>query len=272
MTEDLKYIQVGDLAKGFTGNILPDSDELVGKSLKLFFEDGSITQIRFNTIHEMTWEVLEGLEKGSHANVTYHATSLREGIYFVDYIKGSHWATTVSLVMDLSVQSITAVVGTLPGKEDTRKDMFSRVQEDLELTTVSVQFLKAAINRPLTLNAHPHSPTNELIGKRIKYVYSNTETYEHIYLNSKLYTWHCLEGVEKGLADTDRCDYFKIAEALYLFVWREKIVPTLGVVIVDLHSMKTTGKLFGYEGDDFGKLTNVSIGAYATLLNVTNYD
>ena len=38
----------------------------------------------------------------------------------------------------------------------------------------------------------------------------------------------CLDGVEKGLADVDRCHYVQVAEDLYLFVWREKIIPTLG--------------------------------------------
>ena len=112
MTEDLKYIHVGDLAKGITENILPDSDELVGKSLKLFFEDGTIMKIRFNTIHAMTWKVLEGPEKGNHADVAYRATSLRKDIYFVDYIKGTQRATTISLIIDLSVQRTTAVIGT----------------------------------------------------------------------------------------------------------------------------------------------------------------
>ena len=272
MTEDLKYIQVGDLAKGITGNILPDSGELTGKSPKLFFEDGSIMQIRFNSVHRMTWEALEGLEKGSRGDATYRATSLREDIYFVDYIKESQRAKTVSLVMDLAAQKATGAIGALPTEKDTRKDTFSRLREGLELTGVSVQFLRASVDMPLTSDVHPHNPINELIGKRVKYVYSNTEAYEHIYLNPNLYTWHCLEGIENGLADTDRCHYFKIAEALYLFVWREKIVPTLGVVMVDLNAMRTTGKLFGFEGDDFSRLTNVPIGAYAILLNVTNYD
>ncbi|MCS6036118.1 hypothetical protein LNQ52_01035 [Klebsiella pneumoniae subsp. pneumoniae] len=34
--------------------------------------------------------------------------------------------------------------------------------------------------------------------------------------------------MEKGLADVDRCHYVQVAEDLYLFVWREKIIPTLG--------------------------------------------
>jgi hypothetical protein len=78
--------------------------------------------------------------------------------------------------------------------------------------------------------------------------------------------------LEKGLADTDRCHHYKIADALYLFVWREKIIPTLGVVMVDLERMKTTGKIFGYQDNRFDKLSNFPIGAYAEVLNITKYN
>jgi len=74
------------------------------------------------------------------------------------------------------------------------------------------------------------------------------------------------------MADTDLCHYFKLAQELYLFVWREKLVPTLGVVVVNLAELKTTGKIFGYESDDFGKLTNFPVGAFAQLANVTTYE
>ncbi len=56
---------------------------------------------------------------------------------------------------------------------------------------------------------------------------------------------------------------------MYLFVWREKIVPTLGVVVLDLNAMRTTGKIFGYEGNDFRKVVNFRIGARARLKNIT---
>ena len=73
------------------------------------------------------------------------------------------------------------------------------------------------------------------------------------------------------MADTDLCHYFKIAENLYWFVWREKLVPTLGVVIVNLEEMKTTGKIFGYESDDFNKRINFPVGAFAKITNTTNF-
>ena len=119
-----------------------------------------------------------------------------------------------------------------------------------------------------------HLPTTDLVGRRVEYTYSATERYEHIYLNEHFYTWHCLLGSEKGLADTDRCHYLKLAEDLYLFVWREKIIPTLGAVVVDFQAMRTMGKIFGHAhggggGNDSSGLVDFRVGARARVLNVT---
>jgi len=54
-------------------------------------------------------------------------------------------------------------------------------------------------------------------------------------------------------------------------VWREKVIPTLGVVLVDWRSKRSYGRLFGYEGSDFGALSTTPISSRATLLNVTTY-
>jgi hypothetical protein len=271
MTDDVQYIQVGDLAKGITENLLPDTDGLAGKSIRLHFQDGTATEYRLHSAHGLTWAVISGDEKGSRGEANYRATCPRQGIFFVDFVKPDERATTVSLVLDINLGIATSVIGTLPTATECQKNMFSRASEGLELTTVSAKFMSAALDRPFGPNEACHSTTAEMVGKRVQYVYSRTETYEHIYLNEKLYTWQCLSGIEKGLADTDRCHYYKIADELYLFVWREKIVPTLGVVVIDLRQMKTTGKLFGYESNDFGKLVNAPVGAFATLLNVTRH-
>ena len=77
--------------------------------------------------------------------------------------------------------------------------------------------------------------------------------------------------MEKGLADVDRCHYVKVAEQLYLFVWREKIIPTLGVVMIDLQGMRTDGKILGYQGSDFSALSNFAVGAHAQVLNTTRH-
>jgi hypothetical protein len=271
MDKDVEWIQVGALADELSENVLPDSADLAGKTIRLFFENGTINCITFNDIHSLTWKVVEGDGKGSEDDEAYIATCPRQNIYFVDYIKHCDGATKISLVLDLESGIATAVIGTLPTEEEARTDPFRRAQSGMNLTAVDARFLSATIDREFGADEERHEPTTELVGKRVKYLYSEKDTYEHIYLNEKLFTWHCLAGIEKGLADTELCHHLKVADELYLFVWREKLIPTLGVVLVDFRKMKTTGMLFGYESHDFGKLTNVRIGAYAELMNVTRY-
>ena len=56
-----------------------------------------------------------------------------------------------------------------------------------------------------------------------------------------------------------------------MFVWREKIIPTLGVLLIDLQQMRTDGKIMGHQSSDFGALSNVPVGASANILNVTRH-
>ncbi|MDF3084988.1 molybdenum cofactor biosynthesis F family protein [Burkholderia sola] len=264
--QDPVFIQVGALADGFApdANVLAPVDALVGRTLTLDDASGAWRIYMFEP-GALQWR---DAATGTDGRAACRVTRLRDGLYFVDYIDATARATSVSLVIDLDTGVWTAVVGTLPTEADTRIDAFTRVAHGLPLTAVDAQF------RHGTLGGHArpgplHAPTRELIGKRTMYRYSPTECYEHIYLNENFYAWQCLQGVEGGLADVDRCHYFRIAEELYLFVWREKVVPTLGVVLIDFAQRKTDGKIFGYQGSDFGTLSNFQIGAYAQVLNET---
>ena len=189
----------------------------------------------------------------------------------VDYVAGTRRATAVTIVLDLARNAATTVTGTLPTADQAARGAFALATEGEELTLVATRIVSAVIDGPFVPGAHPHGPTDELVGKRVQYVYSRTEAYEHIYLNQDLYTWQCLRGAEQGLADTDRCHHRKIGEELYLFVWREKVIPTLGVVLVDWRARRSNGRLFGYEGSDFGALCTTPIASRAILLNVTTY-
>ncbi|MDN7427012.1 molybdenum cofactor biosynthesis protein F [Burkholderia sp. AU16741] len=264
--QDPVFIQVGALADGFApdANVLAPVDALVARTLTLDDASGAWRVYTFEA-GALQWR---DAATDTEGRVACRVTRLRDGLYFVDYIDATARATSVSLVIDLDTGVWTSVVGTLPTEADTRIDAFTRVARGLPLTAVDAQF------RHGTLGGHArpgplHAPTRELIGKRTMYRYSPTECYEHIYLNENFYAWQCLQGVEGGLADVDRCHYFKIADELYLFVWREKVVPTLGVVLIDFAQHKTDGKIFGYQGSDFGSLSNFPVGAYAQVLNET---
>ena len=228
--------------------------------MTLRFEDGSAVDYHFPSAVELV--------RGRGQVESYRAAEIRPGILFVDFVASDRCAATISLVLDLGRGICTAVEAELPTEADAKVPLIERIAHGQQLTGVSARFLSGAIDSSFGHFVERHADTQELIGSRIEYAYTRSERYEHVYLNEQFYTWHCLAGPEKGLADTDRCRYLKVANRLYLFVWCEKIVPTLGAVLVDLEQMKTTGKIFGYQGFDFGALMNFPVGARARRVGV----
>lgn len=265
MSESSKWITVGELARAFqSDNYAPKpSGDLAGKQLELHLENGQVFQYRFESADKLFCSLPEATSPQEETAEVYLAMQMRPGIYLVDFIKRRERATTVSLVLDLGRGIATSLVATLPEESETRLTLSERIARGKELTAVSATFLSGAIDKPFSPTTARHLATDELVGKRVTYTYSPTEQYEHIYLNESYYTWQCLKGQEKGLADTDRCHYYNVADKLYFFIWREKIIPTIGAVVVDLDALRTGGKIFGYRGDDFGATANFPVGAQA---------
>ncbi len=269
MTQQPVFIQVGALADGFApdNNTLPARHELTGRAFELFAEGGECYRLQLLSNDKLCWTAPGSAPLEADSRVT----SLREGIYLIDFLPPAPVGASVSVVLDAARGLFTLVDGRMPDEADTRIDPFTRVARGMELTAVQADFVHGVVGRPPAQDDALHHATTELVGMRNQYRYSRTECYEHVYLNNNFYAWQCLQGVEQGLADVDRCHYIKLAEALYLFVWREKIIPTLGVVLIDLAQGKTDGKIVGYQGGDFGALSNFAVGASAQVLNLTRH-
>ena len=260
MTSEAVFIQVGALADGFAphGNVLPVTSLPDGKPLTFYLADGARHQLTMADTHTLLWD---------GQPVSGRVTAIRPDVLFIDFLDPGKENASISAVCNLAQNNATLVYGQLPTEQAARLDAFSRVEQGLPLTAVEARFHFARLNReqgPLP------TFTRALVGMRNQYTYSPTERYEHIYLNDNFYAWQCLDGVEKGLADVDRCHYVQVADDLTLFVWREKIIPTLGVILIDLQQMRTDGKILGYQGSDFAALSNFPVGASAQILNVTN--
>jgi hypothetical protein len=267
-----EWISVGALGAAFgpDSNVLPDSTGLVGRSLQIHFDNGWLVEYRFADATRLERTVRDSggnVDAPDGGAATYSATEIRPGIYFVTMVEPQRRATLSTLVIDLAAGVCTLIRGQLPTRQRASKPFHELIAERQELTGVGVELIAGSIDIPFAARAVGHGATRDLIGKRVEYTYSATERYEHIYLNEKFYTWHCLAGSERGLADTDRCHYLKLGPELYLFVWREKIVPTLGIVVVDLQQLKTTGRIMGYEGFDFGAVSTFAVGARVRVLN-----
>ena len=192
------------------------------------------------------------------AKQRYFALKVREGIYFVDFVAHETPPTAISLVLDLERGIATSLVARLPDSPDVGQSLAARIAAGLELTAVTATFSSAAVDAPFTADdAAPSSRRRTSSAAGWSTPTARRSATSTSISTSDFYTWHCLLGSEKGLADTDRCHYFKLGDELYLFVWREKIIPTLGAVVADFAAMRTMGKIFGHAQDGSGGLVGL---------------
>ena len=270
---ELKWEEIEKIKDSLGDNKLPATNQLAEKELIFYFSnDERVMHYEILDQNTLTWKSLKGLNTEEAGKESYEAVCVARNIFLITYSKRKEPLVSVSIALDLDSKKATFVIGSMPKLKDTRASLITRMKQGLDLSPVKVEFLHASVNTPpVGKQAIPHQRTNDLIGKRIKYTYGNEGVYEHIYLNNLFYTWHCLSGAEKGLADTERCDYFIISPGVYLFSWHEKTVPTLGVVLVNVNEMQSNGMLFGIDTDT-GEPTHFSIGAKGQLLNITKHE
>lgn len=246
------FIPVGALGDGFApdANVLGPVTDLDGASFELDLGE------------PMTLILADGVARwGEDVEAPVRVTSLRSGVYLVDGVAG---ATSTTFVLDADAGLVTLVEGELPTDAVRAESAYARVRRGDDPTGVTARIRHGRVTG---MSAPLHAPITELVGFRNRYTYSPNEAYEHIYLTPDLYTWHCLNGVEKGLADTDRCHHVGIRDGLTLFVWREKIVPTLGLILIDMSAPRTDGKIFGNDGFDTTSTVNFPVGARAEVLD-----
>ena len=106
-------------------------------------------------------------------------------------------------------------------------------------------------------------------GLRTFNVYSPQHTYEHVYLNSERYCWQCLVGVQRGHGDVDLATTYRFDEGLYLFTFREFIIPVASVFFYNFADLRSTGKFLGVTGT--GAVENNPAGAFIQKASMTFY-
>jgi hypothetical protein len=242
------------LETGLDEHRLLPTDDLAGRGLSIHYDDGSVVHHVFDDPSSLTWEVVAGPDAGDGGAETYEALRVAPDVYLVVFATSARPDRAIALVADLGASIATTVVSTIV-EEGGRK----RVDETI---------LHGGIG---AATSQRHQPSADLVGKRVLYRYGANDAYEHIYLNEGRYTWHCLAGAEKGLADTEPTTTHRIADGVYLFTWRERVVPCDGVVVVNLNEQRSNGRIFGFDSDS-GNPMHIGVGARAEILNVTEYD
>ena len=112
-------------------------------------------------------------------------------------------------------------------------------------------------------------PTRDLVGLRALYIYNPNQVFEHIYLNTQRFAWHCVVGPLRGEADVELTTTYKFDDNQYILSWRETGLPVSTVFFHNWDQMRETGKFFAI-GED-GAIANTPAGAIIEKLSMTFY-
>ena len=256
------WLPLDGLAPGFDANKAPHTTALSGRQIDLTAPNGTRIAHRFAD-DEVTWAYTPG-EGDPTAAATdtdaYEAIEVDEDLFYVQFHHRYLPNEAVSLVIDLRAGRVLSIISEiLPALEPGR-------------TRVVHHFGTATIDGAEPTGAEPH-PTTALIGRRVEWVYSTEHAYEHVYLSERWYSWQCLAGPERGLADTDENSVWEVRPGIYVFAWREKVIPCASVTIADhrdVTKIRSHGVLFGL--DETGEVpTHFTFGAWGRLISVTHH-
>ncbi|KAA2267154.1 molybdenum cofactor biosynthesis protein MoaF [Solihabitans fulvus] len=250
-TEDTStWLPLDGLAPGFDENRAPHSRKLAGREVTVLLAGGE------RVWHEFGADTVRWWSGERVAEDACEVFEVDTDLYYVSFHRGDDPAGAVSLVLDLSAGR-TLLVRSAIGEPDQRP-------------TVVTQSFHTGTVEGVEPTGEPPAPSGDLLGRRVLWSYSREHHYEHVYLSEHWYSFHCLSGPERGLADTDACAYYRIRPGIYLFAWREKVIPCAAVTVADHRLFRSHGTLFGLHEDGV-RPVHFTFGAHGRLLSNTIY-
>ena len=243
-----------DFAAGIDTNRLPTTDELAGQTFDITLASGQALSYQFNDKASMIWKDSDG--SGSD---WYEAIVVAPDVLFMDTLCHDRPRDARTLIVNTRTRRVLSIL--------------SHVREEkVEGEPLVTQLFETGIlGDPALPPAGPEpAPTRDLIGLRTFNRYSPNHLYEHTYLSSERYCWQCLVGEQRGHGDVDLATTYKFDDELYLFTFREFIIPVASVFFYNFNDMRSTGKFLGVTGD--GRIENNKSGAFIQKASMTFYD
>lgn len=259
LSDTSTWLPLDGLAPGFDASKAELSDALDGRTFTVVDDRGTRITHTFGP-GTVSWKYEPGRgDDTAPAEDTddCEVIEVAEDLFYAQFHHRYLPNEAVTLILDLASGHALSVISILgqasPGK-----------------TAVQMVFAPGLIEG-IEIRGEAPAPTQELIGRRVLWVYSSIHAYEHVYLSPHWYTWQCLAGPEQGLADTDANTVWKVRPGIYVFTWREKVIPCGSVTIADHRDQKAIrshGVLFGW--DESGTApTHFTFGAHGRLLSNT---
>lgn len=256
------WLPLEGLAPGFDANKAPHSTALSGREIAVVDARGTRIVHRFDDT-TVAWDYRPGAEDPTAAasdTDDYEAFEVDDDLFFVQFHHRSLPNEAVSLVVDLRHGRTLAILSLILDAPERGR------------TRVQHLFTPGVIDGAEE-SGRAAAPSTTLIGRRVEWVYSGEHAYEHVYLSSRWYSWQCLAGPERGLADTDENSVWEVRPGIYIFAWREKVIPCASVTIADhrdVNAIRSHGVLFGLDESEEVP-THFTFGAHGRLLSTTRH-
>lgn len=240
-----------DFAAGIDGNRLPRTEALAGTRLDVK-EGATAVHLQFTSGDRLSWQ--RGRRQLREA--WYEAVEVRPYVHYLTITDPATPMRADVLVINRATGrtlTVTSVIAAEPTPGRPRVDQ---------------TFTPGVLGRTKPSGAVP-GPSRDLIGLRALYSYSPNHLYEHVYLSSERYAWQCLVGEQRGHGDVDLATTWRLTEDLYVFTFREFIIPVAATWLYDYAAMRSTGTFLGLGGD--GAVKVAPGGAFITDLGRVTY-
>lgn len=243
-----------DFSAGIATNRLPTTGALSGRSFKVTLKGGRTIDLAFTNSETLAWN--EGGEAGAD---WYEAIEVAPDTYFINMTFAARPAEDEAFVINTRTRRVLSV-----------RERVRDAAEAAGEPRVAQVWLPGVIGDPDAPAAGPEpAATRDLIGLIAHYTYSPNHVYEHHYLSSERYAWQNLVGVQRGHGDVDLATTFKFDDNLYLFGFREFIIPVASLFFYNFKTLRSTGKFLGVAST--GKIENKPAGATIEKKTVIPY-
>lgn len=241
-----------EFSAGIDGNRLPRGDVLAGTSMVVVEQGESPLHLDFHTADEVSWR----REDGSAGTDWYELVEVRPDLHYLCITDNARPLQAAVLVVNRATARTLTIVSVIADKPTPGRPRVS-------------QTFRPGVVGGVTVTGDPPAPTRDLIGLRALYRYSPNHLYEHVYLSSERYAWQCLVGEQRGHGDVDLATTWKLDDDLYVFTFREFVLPVAATWLYDFDAMRTTGTFVGLTGD--GTVMAAPGGAHITSLGRVTY-
>lgn len=240
-----------EFAYGIDANRLPPTDALAGRHLAITFDDGRQLDLTLSP-GKAKWS--DGAGSGEdHSEVIEVAPDT----YFIELVFASRPREAETLIVNTRSQRVLSIMSIVRPEEIPGEPQVAQV------------FRPGVVGDPATATGMKPAETRDLIGLRAHFTYSPNHVYEHTYLNSGRYCWHCLVGVQRGHGDVDLTTTYKFDENQYVFTFREFKIAVASTFFYNFVDLRSTGKFLGITGA--GQIQNSPAGAFIRKASMTFY-